>query len=273
MTFLPRYAKIALSRQKGASMNQKKKKLPVKWKWFLALTLIGIVIILFCPGYDFSGLFLLGLAALIPLYHWIGRIKKEGIRKGLTMTLTVFLVVFFSAIAITAGIIVSSSQGTEHPESEYLVVLGAGVNGTVPSLSLKQRLDATYEYLSDYPGAVAIVSGGQGSGEDITEAQCMYDYLTRKGIDPSRVWMEPEATSTLENLRFSLDVIESRTGLRPSRIAIVSSEYHLHRAGIFAGWLGLEAELVPAKTTILPLRWNYYLREVFAVWYYSLFGG
>ena len=256
-------------------MKEKKKKLRPKWKWFLPLSLLGIIVLLFCPGYDFTGLALLGAAALIPLYHGI-RLLYPGHRtlsKGLHMALTLFLIVFFAAAAVTWGIIVSSARGTENPESEYLVVLGAGVNGTVPSRSLRERLDAALRYLAEHPDAVAIVSGGQGSGEDITEAQCMYDYLTEKGIDPARVWMEPEATNTLENLKFSLDIIQERQGVRPGKVAIVSSEYHLHRAGIFAGWLGLEAELVPAKTEIFPLRWNYYLREVFAVWYYSLFGG
>jgi uncharacterized SAM-binding protein YcdF (DUF218 family) len=189
------------------------------------------------------------------------------------MIATSVLILFFTAVSITGIIIVSSARGTEHPDSEYLVVLGAGVNGTVPSRSLRERLDGAYDYLIRYPENIAIVSGGQGSGEDITEAQCMYDYLLGRGISPDRIWMEPKATNTLENLRFSLDVIEEKTGSRPSRIAIVSSEYHLHRAGIFARWLELDADLVPAKTVVPPLRWNYYLREVFAVWYYSLFGG
>lgn len=256
-------------------MDTEKKKLPAKWKWCACLVLAGAVIFLFCPGYDFTGLFLLGLAALIPMYHGIGMlsVRHRGLGKGVHMALTLFLAVFFAAVAVTSGIILRSSRGTDTPESEYLVVLGAGVNGTTPSRSLRERLDASLDYLNAHPDAVAIVSGGQGSGEDITEAQCMYNYLTGKGIDPGRVWMEPEATSTLENLRFSLSVIEQRTGNRPGKIAIVSSEYHLHRAGIFAGWLDVNAELVPAKTGILPLRWNYYLREVFAVWYYSLFGG
>ena len=152
-------------------------------------------------------------------------------------------------------------------------MLGAGVNGTAPSLSLRERMDAALAYLTEHPEAVAIVSGGQGAGEDITEAQCMYDYLTAKGISPDRIWMEPKATNTLENLRFSLDLIQERHNIRPEKIAIVSSEYHLHRAKLFAGWLELEPELIPAKTVVFPLRWNYYLREVFAVWYYSLFGG
>lgn len=256
-------------------METKKKPLAGKWKWFLGLCLGGVIILLFCPGYDFTGLAFLGLAALIPLYHGIRllTVHHRSLGKGLHMMLTLFLAFFFLAASVTAGIIVRSARGTDEPESAYLVVLGAGVNGTTPSRSLRERLDAAYGYLTAHPEAVAIVSGGQGSGEDITESQCMYDYLTGKGVDPARIWMEPEATNTIENLRFSLDIIAERTGSAPEKIAIVSSEYHLYRAGIFAGWLEVEAELVPAKTEVFLLRWNYYLREIFAVWYYSLFGG
>lgn len=256
-------------------MKEKKKKIPAKWKWFAFLTILGIIVLLFCPGYDMTGLALLGVGALIPVYQVIGLLypRHRTLSKGLHMALTLFLIVFFAAVALSWGIIAHSARGTEDAESEYLVVLGAGVHGTVPSRSLRERLDAAQNYLTEHPDAVAIVSGGQGPGEDITEAKCMYDYLTAHGIDPSRVWMEDAATNTLENLRFSLDIIAERHGVRPEKIAIVSSEYHLHRAGIFAGWLDMEAELVPARTEIFLLRWNYYLREVFAVWYYSLFGG
>ncbi len=256
-------------------MDHKKKKLSAKWKWFAFLTILGLIVLLFCPGYDMTGLALLGVGALIPAYQVIGLLHAHHrtLSKGLHMALTLVLVVFFAAVAITWSIIARSARGTENPESDYLVVLGAGVNGTVPSRSLRERLDAAQDYLNAHPDAVAIVSGGQGPCEEISEAQCMYDYLTSHGIDPSRVWMEEAATNTLENLRFSLDIIQEKHGSRPGKIAIVSSEYHLHRAGIFAGWLDLEAELVPARTELFLLRWNYYLREVFAVWYYSLFGG
>lgn len=256
-------------------MKKEKRKLKPKWKWCVSLTVLGMVILLLCPGYDFTGLSLLGLAALIPMYHGIRllTLRHRTLGKGLHMVLTLFLAFFFLAMAITGSFIVRSSRGAEEPDSEYLVVLGAGVNGTTPSRSLRERLDAAYAYLLEHPDSLAIVSGGQGDGEDITEAQCMYHYLTDKGIDPERVWMESEATSTLENLQYSLNLIEENIGTRPGKIAIVSSEYHLHRAGLFAGWLDIEAELVPARTAIPPLRWNYYLREIFAVWYYSLFGG
>lgn len=251
------------------------KKLPKKWRWFAFL--IGCGLFAFYPlqGYDMTGYAFLGVAALIPLYHILGILKQKNPKLGrrLFMIITTCLSVLLIAMGITLGIIAASARGTEDPDAEYLVVLGAGVNGTVPSRSLKERMDAACGYLNDHPEAVAIVSGGQGVGEEITEAQCMHEYMTAAGISPERIWMEDKASTTLENLRFSLDLIEKKTGLRPEKIAIVSSEYHLHRAGMFAGWLDLNAQLVPAKTAVIPLRWNYYVREIFALWYYTIIGG
>lgn len=244
-----------------------KKKIHPKWFACAGLALLGLFAMFCLVGYRFGGMFLLGLAALIPISHFLKKYKL------LHRIFVILLAVFFTAVAITGCIVVSASQGSDDPEAGYLIVLGAGVNGTTPSLSLRERLDAAYDYLTAYPNAVAIVSGGQGNNEDITEAQCMYNYLTAAGIAPERIWMEPEATNTIENLRFSLDLIEARTGDRPQHVAIVSSEYHLCRVGIFAEGLGLDAELVPAETSWLSLRLNYYLREIFAVWYYSLIGG
>ena len=63
--------------------------------------------------------------------------------------------------------------------------------------------------------------GGQGSDENISEAQCMYDALVRDGISADRLYLEPNSTSTKENLDFSLKVIEEN-GLSRN-IAVVTN--------------------------------------------------
>jgi uncharacterized SAM-binding protein YcdF (DUF218 family) len=97
--------------------------------------------------------------------------------------------------------------------------------------------------------------------------------LKAMGIDESRIWLEDKSTSTRENLRFSLALIESRIGTRPQTVGLVSSEYHLFRAGLFAADEGVQAVGIPAKTSWLSLRINYFLREIVAVWAYWVFGG
>ena len=101
----------------------------------------------------------------------------------------------------------------------------------------------------------------------------MFDHLTAMGIDESRLWMEDHATSTWENLNFSLDMIEEKTGQRPEELGVLSSEYHLFRASLFADACGVEFLGIPAKTTKLSLRVNYFMREVAGVWHYLLLGG
>ena len=101
----------------------------------------------------------------------------------------------------------------------------------------------------------------------------MYNELTKMGIDGSRVWMEDQATSTFENLKFSMALIEAQTGARPASVGIVSSEYHLFRAGLFADAQNVESLGIPATTTWPHLRVNYFIREIIAVWHYIVFGG
>jgi len=191
---------------------------------------------------------------------------------GIFRVLCILLLLGSIAAAITASFIVRAAHPVALPACDYVIVLGAGVRGTVPSLSLKERIQAAYDYLTENPDAVAVLSGGQGPGEEITEAACMYRELTQMGIDGSRLLPEENSTSTIENLTFSVDTAEASTGTRPVKIGIVSSEYHIFRAKCFAGDLGLEPVGIPAKTSWFALRFNYYLREVAAVWKYLILG-
>jgi uncharacterized SAM-binding protein YcdF (DUF218 family) len=90
--------------------------------------------------------------------------------------------------------------------------LGAGLHGTTPSLSLTNRLAAALAFLEEHPDTVAIVSGGQGPGENMTEAEAMTIWLEARGIAPERIIGEPEATSTAENLENSFRIIRERGG-------------------------------------------------------------
>lgn len=244
--------------------------------WLLAalLAALGGIIRVGISGFDFTGYILIGLGALAALYGLLIRMHRKHPKQAKICTglLSACVILGLLAAAVTGGIIVRHAAG-EDVSCDYVVVLGAGVNGTVPSMSLQERIDGAYEYLTRYPQAVAVLSGGQGNGEEITEAECMYRELTAMGISPQRLWKEEQATDTRENIRFSLDLIEEKTGTRPEKIGLVSSEYHLCRAGLLAGQEQVESVGIPARTTWAALRLNYYLREIAAVWYYSILGG
>ena len=240
----------------------------------VSLAVLGLFVRIVFSTFRFTGYILMGCGAVLGCYVLLRCLakKKPKLARVLSVTLSFGLGVGFIAAIIT-GMIIVRAWTIPPVACDYVVVLGAGVNGTRPSLSLQERLDAAYEYLIAYPDAVCVVSGGQGNGEDITEAQCMYNELTAMGIEADRIWMEEQATNTQENIRFSLNVIEEKTGTRPDRIGLISSEYHLYRAGLFARSENITANGIPAKTSWVTLRINYFLREIVAVWYYTLLGG
>lgn len=256
-------------------MNLKLRKIPMSWLLAVCFMVLGVLIKAVLVGYDTTALICCGIGALIVCYRLIKVLAKKHRKTAVILRriLTVCVCLVVISVAITGGIIVSGSRGAPEEDCDYLIVLGAGVNGTTPSLSLRERLDAAYEYLTAHPDAICVVSGCQGDGEAISEAQCMFNDLTARGIEADRVWMEEQATNTRENLRFSLELVENRTGVRPTEIGIVSSEYHLYRAGLFAEEQNVTAYGIPARTGWVTLRINYYLREIAAVWYYTILGG
>lgn len=242
----------------------------------LLLILAGILCLLALamtavPGFEFSIILCFAFAALAVLVYFLLKFPTPLTVRILKLVCIVLLL-GATAAAITGGFILRSAHPQDLPHCDYVVVLGAGVRGTVPSLSLRERIDAAYDYLCAQPDAVAVLSGGQGPGEEITEAACMYRELTAMGIDGNRLLLEEQSTSTMENLTFSLQLLEAQTGARPDSIGIISSEYHLFRAKQFAKELDLQAVGIPAKTSWFALRLNYYLREIVAVWKYLVLG-
>ncbi len=180
-------------------------------------------------------------------------------KRVLKITASFVCVVLCLAIGLSA-LMVGEIFNVPTDEGATLVVLGCRVYEERASLMLAERLEAAYEYLSENEDAVCIVSGGQGDGENISEAECMYRYLVGKGIDESRIYKEEQSTSTRENLAYALEIIKAE-GLN-EEIAIVSNEFHLYRASMIAGELGLESSSVFAFTAwwLLP---TYWVRELY----------
>lgn len=146
-------------------------------------------------------------------------------------------------------------------------MLGAGVNGTTPSLSLATRLDAALSYLEAHPDIPVVLTGGQGYGEDITEAACMYDYLTERGVEPERLILEESASNTSENFAFSAPLLEAAgVDIATDTVAVVTNDFHVARSRLIARKKGYGVTIgVGAPIPWAHLEVNYSLREAFAV--------
>ena len=227
------------------------------------------------PGYSFSALVCLCLIAIILFYSFMPMIglKYPQFAKYATRIFTVILVIGALVVGTTEAIVIKYSFGNPKETVDYIVVLGAKVNADGPSVSLWDRICAAYTYLEEHPDVTAIVSGGRGTDEPITEAECMFRELVELGIDPKRIWIEDEATSTWENMHFTLDLIEEKTGQRPTKLGVLSSEYHLFRASLFARACDVEFVGIPARTSRAAQAINHFMREVAGVWHYIILGG
>lgn len=236
--------------------------------------LLGLLLRFAVVGFSFSALICFCLAGLLLAYKALSLLGQKHPKpaKILRIVLTACLCIGILIVTVTGIFIAHAAKGQPEKTCQFMVVLGAGLHGSTPSLSLQYRLDDAYDYLVAHPDVICVVSGGQGPDEDISEAECMFDILTDRGIDPSRILIENHSTSTQENLFYSINLIEDYTCVRPTEINVLTSEYHLLRAGIFAKEQGVTAYGVPSETRWPALFVNYFLREIAGIWHYILLG-
>lgn len=204
-----------------------------------------------------AGLGVIGLAAMLlpSLWHTLLEPRPK-------------LRIFIAAIGVTgltfclavSALIARQGWFTPPPNTgEPVIVLGSKINGDRPSLMLWRRLHMAAQYLEHNPGAVCVVSGGQGPDEDYPEALVMRDTLVEMGIDPVRVLMEDRSSNTRENLRYSRELLDGA-----DRAVISTDGFHQLRASVFARAEGLETWSVSSLTPwgLLP---SYWLREILGV--------
>ncbi|MBQ9141885.1 MAG: YdcF family protein [Lachnospiraceae bacterium] len=217
---------------------------------------------------NLTGVLVSGMAVVYGLFFSkINRLRREWKRQRGKRFIVCFIegmVVLVACLVLLLSVLMIKGALNKPQGNETLIVLGCRVYGENPSLSLRERLDAAYKYLSVHPEAYCVVSGGQGTGEDISEAECMYRYLTDKGIDGDRIFKEDKSTSTRENIAFSMQVIAENE--LPAEIAIATSEYHQYRVSLIAKGLGVKNTAVSGKTApwLFP---TFYLRELYAILY------
>lgn len=133
------------------------------------------------------------------------------------------LVFFF----VVEGIILKAGLVGAPGGLDYIIVLGAKVNGTTPGGALRNRIQVAYEYARANPDTIIVASGGKGDDEGISEAECIFNILVAKGIEPSRIIIEDKSTSTRENLFNTLELIDADAN---TQIGLVTNDFHIYRA-------------------------------------------
>jgi Uncharacterized conserved protein len=173
------------------------------------------------------------------------------------------MIVILTGLAIFAyveGIIIANANRKAGKGLDYILVLGAQVRGTQVSRILLKRLETAVSYLKENQRTIAIVSGGRGERESLSEAEAMKLYMLKKGIASNRIVKEDKSKNTFENILYSKALIKSNT-----KAAIVTNGFHVYRSTHIARKQGLGQIQGLAAPTDKLLAVNYYVREAVGV--------
>lgn len=241
--------------------------------------MIFIYLGLICLGYFLGIARYVGWSSKFPIV-WAGLgagllltgilILTENLSQKAELLCCAIGILLLISVVVAVAVIASVMFLPVEPDLDYLVVLGAQVMGTRPSLSLQYRIDSACEYLKENPGTRAVLSGGKGHDEGISEARCMYEEMLRQGVEREQLILEDRSASTSQNIEFTRNLLKEKIEREeeisiPLKVGIVTNGFHLFRGMAIArkktDWqvYGIGAK---SNAFLLP---NYLFREFFCV--------
>ena len=128
-------------------------------------------------------------------------------------------------------------------QSEAIVVLGAAHYDGRPSPVFQARLDHAANLYQQGLAPRVVVTGGQGSGDSVSEGWAGYRYLVGLGIPDDALQLETGGRTSYESLAASARFL-SRDGI--DQVILVSDGWHLRRSVAIADEVGLDAVPSPA---------------------------
>lgn len=223
---------------------------------FMSL-LIGLTERVFQPGTFVPAAIGGALFFFSAIWKWM--LKYKIFKNILLFLFATGMVIYFAAECF----VFSGVQPPEPGEHEYAIVLGCGLFGEAPSWLLTERLKTAETYAKQYQNCRLILSGGQGRGELITEAEAMRRYLVRAGISEERLILEEQSHNTYENLRNSNRILDETDGEKVHDCIIISNDFHLYRAKRLAKIIGINTDTLAAPTPVGTV--GMFLREGISV--------
>ena len=236
---------------------------------FCILLILSNLILLFKEGFRLrnllallaGGLEILGLHVAFSLNCmpslWIGDLFIDV----LADMIYIFCTSVFFGLACTAFVYTRQRPSLDR---DYALVLGCAVFGErVPPL-LASRIDRALAFIDKQEKATGkrpllVLSGGQGPGENISEAEAMRRYAVNKGVPEESILLEDKSKNTYENFHNSKELLAARFS-GPKGVFSTTS-FHVFRSEILSVETGLRAAGLSA-----PTRWyflpNAFVREV-----------
>lgn len=186
-------------------------------------------------------------------------LRRRWPRCGLTLSVAALLALAFFSTRPGAMLFVAPLEKMNAPlaqadiaGAQAIVVLGAGrisaapeyEGQDIPSPMALQRIRYAARLQRETKLPV-LIAGGRPDGAAVSEAAIMARTLREDFAVPVQ-WLEQESGNTLENARFSAEILD-KAGVR--RILLVTDAVHMQRAKIVFRQSGLD--VVPAPTIFL----------------------
>ena len=249
---------------------------------FLILALLIFVYLCFCDmmmtiSISMNLCFIIAIALLVLLHYIVNNPIDERESKPSFFYIfvkTAAMLYFLGIIlVIIFNVLYPKNSINEKDQSyDYIIVFGAGIANGKNEI-MHTRLDLAIDYAKKYKRAKFVLTGARGVEEPIEEAVYMRNYMTDRGIDDSRIIIDPFSVNTYENIYNSLNLIKKDVLRRNTRenivtrpfrndndrfdldflnIGFMSSEFHLTRINMLAKKLGIYRPYdIPCKTRIL----------------------
>lgn len=156
-------------------------------------------------------------------------------------------------------------------KEKYAIVLGAPVREGKVSKILEKRVDTAADFLKKSKDAVAVLTGGNSPYEGVesdvvamvtTEGAYMTMALVAKGIAPERLYLENEATTTVENFQYSTDLLRDAGYKDGDTVVIITNRFHAYRVRQLAKEAGVSNFRILAAPVIGGGAVTWYLREI-----------
>ncbi|MEY8744536.1 YdcF family protein [Bacillales bacterium AN1005] len=122
------------------------------------ILLVCLVIFVMIWGRNFAVTFFGAISVAFMVLRRIDYEKHVVLKRIILTGLGIVAVSFI----IIEALVFTQLGANDQEEADYVIILGSGIKGTELSLTLKQRLDASLDYIQAHPQIPVIVSGGQG---------------------------------------------------------------------------------------------------------------
>lgn len=180
--------------------------------------------------------------------------------------LRISAVALLSPTVVYMPFVICDAVKKYNDDCEYLMILGSVILGEdTPSSQLIERMERAVQYLNLHPCAKAVCCGGCFRKEQkVSEAETIKRHLVKNGIDESRILLEDKSKTTYENFEFALKIIVEDSGksAEETKIAYLTSDYHIFRSGVIARQSGVK-DILRVSADSKSQKLQRYLREYF----------